>query len=125
MNADVCIEPGDGKILTIMFAPKGEAPEGSYQLKVTNVKLGTPELVDKYAGQDVTCTFNVKQLMVGDVNCDGLITIADVTALVNIILGKDSVEPYQYDHRAADVNKDSSITIADVTALVNIILGKN
>ena len=124
MNADVCIEPSDGKILTIMFAPKGEAPEGSYQLKVTNVKLGTPELVDKYAGQDVTCTFNVKQLMVGDVNCDGLITIADVTALVNIILGKDSVEPYVYDHNAANVDKDDSISIADVTTLVNMILGK-
>ena len=122
---DASIEPGEGKVLTMMFAPKAEVPEGSYQLKVTNVKLGTPDLVDKYAGQDVTCTFNVKQLMVGDVNCDGLITIADVTALVNIILGKDSVEPYQYDHRAADVNKDGSITIADVTALVNIILGKN
>jgi hypothetical protein len=47
-----------------------------------------------------------------------------VTALVNIILGKDSEEPYQYDQRAADVNKDNTITIADVTALVNIILGK-
>ena len=63
--------------------------------------------------------------LLGDVNRDGSITIADVTALVNIILGKDSTEPYQYDHHAADVNLDSSITIADVTALVNIILGKN
>ena len=60
----------------------------------------------------------------GDVNKDGSVTIADVTALVNIILGKDNVEPYQYDHAAADVNSDSSITIADVTALVNKILGK-
>ena len=60
----------------------------------------------------------------GDINRDGSITIADVTALVNIILGKDSTEPHAYDHRAADVNQDSSITIADVTALVNLILGK-
>ena len=60
----------------------------------------------------------------GDVNRDGSITIADVTALVNIILGKDNVEPYLYDHPAADVNTDDSITIADVTALVNVILGK-
>jgi len=65
-----------------------------------------------------------KKLLLGDVNRDGSITIADVTALVNIILGKDSVQPYVYDHDAADVNADGSITIADVTALVNIILGK-
>ena len=62
--------------------------------------------------------------VVGDVNKDGSVTIADVTALVNIILGKDNEEPYQYDHTAADVNDDGSITIADVTALVNLILGK-
>lgn len=60
----------------------------------------------------------------GDVNSDGKVTIADVTALVNVILGKDNVEPYKYDHDAADVNGDSLITIADVTALVNVILGK-
>ncbi len=56
----------------------------------------------------------------GDVNGDGSITIADVTALVNIILGKTT----DYDQRVADVNEDNSVTIADVTALVNIILGK-
>lgn len=66
-----------------------------------------------------------KATLRGDVNRDGSVTIADVTALVNIILGKDEVQPYKYDHDAADVNTDKSITIADVTALVNIILGKN
>ena len=60
----------------------------------------------------------------GDVNKDGSVTIADVTALVNIILGKDNTEPYKYDHEAADVNSDEGISIADVTALVNIILEK-
>ena len=57
----------------------------------------------------------------GDVNCDGCVTIADVSALVEIILGQDIAN--QYNRRAADVNTDSQITIADVTALVNIILG--
>ena len=61
--------------------------------------------------------------LLGDVNGDGSITIADVTALVNIILGKDTEG--HYNRAAADVNLDESITIADVTALVNIILGKN
>ena len=62
--------------------------------------------------------------ILGDVNRDMNITIADVTALVNIILGKDNVEPYIYDHKAADVNQDNTISIPDVTSLVNIILGK-
>lgn len=45
-----------------------------------------------------------------------------MTALVNIILGKDTASTYN--HYAADVNQDGSITIADITALVNIILWK-
>lgn len=67
-------------------------------------------------------TYLGPSVLIGDVNNDGSITIADVTALVNIILGKDTEG--QYNHNAADVNDDSTITIADVTALVNIILGK-
>lgn len=60
----------------------------------------------------------------GDVNKDGKLTIADVTALVNIILGKDEGPDPVYDHSKADVNGDEKTTIADVTALVNKILGK-
>ena len=60
----------------------------------------------------------------GDVNKDGNVSIADVTALVNIVLGKDSSETPVYDHEAADVNGDGQVTIADVTALVNVVLGK-
>lgn len=56
----------------------------------------------------------------GDVNGDGSISIADVTELVNIILGKN----LPANQSVADINGDGSVTIADVTALVNIILGK-
>ncbi len=63
-------------------------------------------------------------VLLGDVNKDDDITIADVTALVNIILGKDNGPEPLYNHDAAYVNEDDDITIADVTALVNIILGK-
>ena len=67
---------------------------------------------------------NKVRFLRGDVNRDGSITIADVTALVNVLLGKDDAEPYVYDHEAADANADGSITIADVAALVNILLAK-
>ena len=61
----------------------------------------------------------LKPYIRGDVNLDGFVSIADVTTLVNIILGKQT-EPYGI----ADINDDETISIADVTALVNIILGK-
>jgi len=60
------------------------------------------------------------QNILGDVNCDGQITIADVTALVNIILEKDNTGTYN--RLAADMNGDNDINKEDVKALVNFIL---
>jgi hypothetical protein len=62
----------------------------------------------------------------GDVNRDGKVSVADVNALVEIVLGKvtEADNTKNYDFEAAHVNADKEITISDVTALVNIILGK-
>ena len=60
----------------------------------------------------------------GDVDKNGQVNVNDVTALVDIILGKDNTQPYVYDHQAADVDGSGSVAIGDVTLLVNIILGK-
>ena len=52
----------------------------------------------------------------GDVNGDCEVNIADVNAVVDVILG-DGINP------AADVNTDDEINIADVNVIINIILG--
>jgi surface protein len=53
----------------------------------------------------------------GDVDGNGQVTIADVTALIDLLLGGvTSGNP------AADVNGDGSISIADVTALIDMLL---
>ncbi|MBR5170638.1 MAG: BspA family leucine-rich repeat surface protein [Muribaculaceae bacterium] len=53
----------------------------------------------------------------GDVNGDGEVNIADVNALIDIILsGKGGTA-------AADVNGDGEVNIADVNALIDMILG--
>ena len=62
--------------------------------------------------------------MPGDINRDNSLTIADVTALVNIILSKATDED-NYDLEAANVDGDEVISVADVNALVNLILEKN
>ena len=67
----------------------------------------------------------VKLTKVPDVNRDGMIDIADYTALIDIVLGKDDVAPYRYDHDAADVDGDGVIDTADATALVSDYLLKN
>lgn len=58
------------------------------------------------------------QSVLGDVNQDGYVTSADVTAIYDILLGNS----YQFE-ATADVNGDGSITAADITMVYNIILG--
>lgn len=54
--------------------------------------------------------------MVGDVNADGEIGIADINALIDIILSTLDSFP------TADVNGDNEVNVADINALIDIIL---
>lgn len=63
-------------------------------------------------------SFKTKGLR-GDVNGDGNITAADITAIYNKLLNDDITYP----ESNYDVNGDGNITAADVTAIYNILLG--
>ena len=55
---------------------------------------------------------------VHDVNQDGSVTVADITAIYDVLLGNGNrYLPY------SDVNGDGSVTAADITAIYNNILG--
>ncbi len=69
-------------------------------------------LVSRIAVEDLT-----PAVAIGDVNGDGEVNIADVNALINIILNGKSTA-------VADVNADGEVNIADVNALIDIILNK-
>ena len=71
--------------------------------------------------QHVTLTGNGDEPLNGDVNGDGMVNIADVTVLIDYLLGN---VPEDFDTNAADVNGDSLINIADVTALIDLLLDK-
>lgn len=58
----------------------------------------------------------------GDVNHDGKVDVADVTTLVDYILGNTS---QGFDASNCDVNDDTKIDVSDVTSLVDIILNNN
>lgn len=118
------IKNNSGELLSIELVCAENVADGNYTGSIENIIFSDQ---NKNRIDLADCSFNVTictATVAGDVNNDTEITIADVTALVNIILGKDNEEPYKYNHKAADVNGDGAISIADVTALVNIILGK-
>ena len=53
----------------------------------------------------------------GDVTGDGVVDIADVNVLIDIILGLKEKAAI------ADVNADGNVDVADMNAIINIILG--
>ena len=75
-------------------------------------------------GDEFSTTFDLPFFLLGDVNRDKKVDIADVSATVNILQTQDESESLEYDREAANVNQDDGITIEDVKALVEKILGK-
>ena len=61
-------------------------------------------------------------VLTGDVNNSGDVTIADVTALIDYLLGGDDSA---INLAAADCNNSGDVTIADVTALIDYLLSGN
>lgn len=58
--------------------------------------------------------------LLGDVNHDGSVTMADANMVVNYFLATD--KPEGFDTIAADVNEDGYVTMADANQIVNIFL---
>ena len=76
---------------------------GTY--KITLLKTPRKIIVEKAA----------PQFIIGDVNGDGEVSIADVTMLVSLVVDQSSNE-------RSDVNQDGETGIADVTTLVNMLM---
>ena len=91
-------------------------------IQVLGVKEGTATVrvgsVDGTANTDA-CMVTV-YTEVGDVNMDGYVTISDVTALIDHLLGSD-VDTFSVTN--ADTNRDSNVSISDVTMLIDYLLG--
>lgn len=55
----------------------------------------------------------------GDVNQDGEVTVADVNAVIDVILGTAADEDLR---RRADVNRDGEVSLADINSVVDYIV---
>lgn len=140
VTAKLCKEGSTTAVATKSFTPSVAA--GGIQterLEFTGLTYDQPYTITLTSGSyttqvgEMTTSYNCnfynytvtpveQKVLLGDVNCDGEVTIADVTALVNLILGK--ANDTKVSTTNADANEDDDITIADVTAIVNIILRK-
>lgn len=58
-------------------------------------------------------------ILAGDANCDGIVNVLDVIAMINYVLGYNP-EPFCFEN--ADIDGNGSINVLDVTAAINIII---
>jgi hypothetical protein len=61
-------------------------------------------------------------ILLGDLNYDGLMNVVDIISVVNIIIG--NLLPTEYQLSAGDLNGDNIIDVVDIIVMVNLILGE-
>ena len=114
--------------LNFVFNQGGSTASSHQTVDVTNVRntvfFEVTTTTNKYQVRDVTdiyLPYIDQDVLMGDVNGDNNVSIADVTALIDYLLGGNT----SINLDAADVNYDTFITIADVTALIDKLLTSN
>ena len=80
-------------------------------------KFTQPDMVSSITKGYYGNNFDYTAPLLGDINDDGLRTVADVTMLVKYVLEGGNI-----DLEVADINHDGIVTVSDVTALVKFIL---
>ena len=99
------------------YTVTGLAAEGTFLYRVKAVYVDGTE--SNWSNiEEVTLFQNGHGFDLGDVNHDGSVTIKDVTALIDYLLGSGDVCMI-----CADVNADGEVTIKDVTDLIDMLLG--
>ena len=112
------IAAGQGPLVTLIY--NKVEPNVSYfgtTMTVDNIILSTPNGQNQASSSVTTTIINKK----GDVNGDGVISVADVTAIVDVLLERQNplITPEK-----ADVNGDGLVTIVDVVETIQLILSE-
>ena len=100
------------------YTVKDLTAEGTFLYRVKALYIDGTES-DWSNIEEVTLFQNGHGYALGDVNHNGAVNIADVTALIDYLLGTGEVCEI-----CADVKADGAINIADVTALIDLLLGQ-
>lgn len=110
----------DGDLLILKLTAKEGASE-TQTVEIRNIRLVTPD-EHEFTPADITANVTVKEYLPADANGDYKISIVDVVAVVNNLLGDESDN---FVFKAADMDGNGKITIVDVVAVVNTLLGNS
>jgi hypothetical protein len=120
-SSDKIIEPGETATFSFTFEGLADGNEYSfdpwyyttYQME-QYVRFNAAFYTDRF-------TYQTPSYILGDVNGDGDVDIADAVCIVNHVVGKPNTT---FIEAAADANNDGDIDIADAVHIVNYVVGK-
>lgn len=109
----------EGEIVNLILDVSSTMEKGVYNVSIKNIELTSTDVAAIILA-DVNAQLIVTEILPGDANGDGRVSVTDVVSIVDYITGNP---PAQFVADAADANGDGIINIFDVTKTVNIILG--
>ena len=118
-NSEV-LTGNDGAIRFLTLLVADDMEEGVYAINIRNASFSRPNasLVEM---ENTTSTITIEDYLLGDVNGNNGIDIADAVCIVNYLVGKPN---QTFIEKAADTNKNGKTDIGDAVAIVNYLVGK-
>ncbi len=112
------------KVYTTSSVPElGDSVWAGVDQPSVALDLKHKELAAEFGSAQQWQNFHIlKDYILGDVNDDGNLDVADATLLVNYVLGN---APDPFHTELADTNQDGEIDVTDVTTLINMVLDGN
>ena len=108
----------EGVVMEAMLAIANDMLAGEYPVKIANIEMTTAQNI-AIRPEAFVSKLIVQDIMSGDANCDGTVSVTDVTMTISHILGQT---PDGFNAEAADVNGDGSVSVTDVTIMIDMIL---
>lgn len=110
----------EGSVMDVKLDISSDVLVGQYDVKLDDIYMATSSFETLNPVASVS-ELSVTDYIIGDVNGDGEVDIADAVCIVNHVVGKSTSS---FVDAAADANSDGDVDIADAVRIVNLIVGK-
>ena len=111
------IAAGDGEVCTVKVHIPVNMTGGEYELLLRNISIADTK-ARSHDVEQMTSTITVVDIRLGDANSDGELTVDDMAAIAQYVLGQT---PDGFSFRGADANQDGKVDVADFIAVAHIL----
>ena len=111
------IPAGDGEVCTVRVRIPADMAEGEYEVLLRKISIADT-LARSHDVEQMTSKITVRDILLGDANVDGEVTVDDLVAIAYYVLG---YIPDIFSFKGADANRDGVVDVADFITVVHIL----